>query len=401
MISDSESANSGRRQTRQSTAGQSSQNSQADMSHPPAEQVQMGQLAQAIGGLQEINTIKEASEISQKAINSMELAQKVMEDCKSKFCAEAATMRQTIDSASAEITAALGSMKVYDNRLTDLEKKCEKIQNLEEDVEGLKQTVDRLKSERGDIEQLALDTRNKLKQYIERPTKFAYERTIICQNVEMLDGEDDEIRTQIAYKILEEGMKMTPPPLIVATSRLPFNPMTRTPDYHPGLRTPDYHPGLKIEFASNEIQRIAMANAKNLRHSTLNGIMIRPSMSHRDRMSIMNQQALTRVLEEAGIPNIPQIMPSGSMRRQNGGFGRGGYGRYQGARSAAATAAPTQPDGHLYPSSVSAWRGHGTTWRPQGRRATNVLGTTRPPITPITPIMTTATPSIPTTTTSS
>ena len=134
-----------------------------------------------------------------------------------------------------------------------------------------------------------------------------------------------------------------------------------------------------------------MSNARNLRFSPISGIIVRLSMPHRDRQFIAHQQALTKTLEDFGVQNLPQMLPSGTVRRPNFyGGNRFGGNRFAGPRTygaAAATTPPNTADGtNLFPRSAATHlnMNQNRAWRPQGRnpRVTNVIMTLNRAINP-------------------
>ena len=180
-----------------------------------------------------------------------------------------------------KVTSVLDKIKTYDQR----------VQKLETDAE---ETEERL----GMIENT-----------LRRPKEFEYSRTIVISNINKDLREDDEnvanmVRLEIAGKILREGLKLDPIPVIVAVARLPHNPETHS------------SPGLKIEFLDEATRDIALKYAKNLKPpSPYSKLKVRRSMSKGERDMILAYRNLYFSLLPQGI-EIDYMHPSGVLVRK-------------------------------------------------------------------------------------
>ena len=259
---------------------------------------------------EETPALEQELELVQTSKKAITEAQNTLSSCKQSFSAEVQKMMAAFSVAEARINSTLDSIEAYEDRLSVVESRLDAYDELNlTEVLGedgtLTARVKVLEEDMGAMKTEHLNLEKEFRAYRDRPMRFEYTRTVVCNNIKMEVPESHETRMQLATRVLQQGMRLDPVPKIVDVARLPYNPATREATYHPGL---------KIELESNEDRQKVLRHAKNLKGSPYEMVNVRESMSPGQRRSIDTFRHLTNTMRSQGMHNIPQILPSGMMR---------------------------------------------------------------------------------------
>jgi len=273
----------------------------------PEEPVQSRQQSQARPDMAALSQADTAA--IQEALANLRKSDEQLKSQKITFEAEVQRIKESYDDSTKNLGNAIKVIENFEARLVAVETQARKIPDLEQRVNALSGEKDQLQIEKdllaGEIDQLKTD----FDQYKIRPEKFLYNRTVVCSNLYMKPEESREDMLEIADRLLKHGFKLVPSPQVIDVMRLPHNP---------NLVAEGFTPGLKIEFADENTRRAVLSNAKNLANSPFQSASVRRSMPDGERNAIQVMRQTNAALSRQGIYNLPEIMPSGNIRRPRG-----------------------------------------------------------------------------------
>jgi hypothetical protein len=240
-----------------------------------------------------------------EALQAMESAERELNSVREKFDEEVRIMQAGMNKSQEAIRVSAEIIKSYNERLVRVENAIHRVDNFEGDYQQLMESKEALEQDNIALNNKIDAMQTKFDKYVSRPAPFQYNKTIVCYNVEKLDGEDDDegIKWEIATGLLKYGFKLDPMPTIIAVSRLPHNPVDLK-----------FTPGFKIEFATEETRDNVLRAAKNLKDGRMKGISVRRSMSQGERNQVQAYQHMERTFANHGIA-IPHMYPSGNLKR--------------------------------------------------------------------------------------